>query len=418
MYCTKKRNIKWQLDLADSPLVSQLKGHNKTLNDLSRQVFQDLNSGRLSNIHVRGGGDKKDVIYDGKPTTKSTLKDIYRPIFERNGWAPKIEAFKTDSLEHVLNRYQGYIKRNKAFGELITFKPKDIHYKGPFVKDDGSSLCFTTPAGSFTHSVGYNTNSGTLVNKVHLKKMKFGGNLNIQQGSFIAAVEIPYESAYEPESWIGMDINKRDEFWLVIGSTVHAKPDHIATLEDAISEVQVEINKPKGQRHKKEGHYDSSQRRGLRKRWKKLHKKHKKAIKNFLDPILEEIERNRSGLVIDGVTTGAQNGSFGQDKIIDYLITQCEDRRIPFYVPPTSYTSQRCAKCGHVEKDNRKNADEFKCQQCGHEAQPDLNAVQNYQFIGETLHSKGHAFGYYGTPRSRDPRVIRVSDIKSIFNID
>ena len=102
MNSSKKRNIKWQLDLADSPLVSQLKGHNKTLNDLSRQVFQDLNSGRLSNIHVRGGGDKKDVIYDGKPTTKSTLKDIYRPIFELNGWAPKIEAFKTDSLEHVL----------------------------------------------------------------------------------------------------------------------------------------------------------------------------------------------------------------------------------------------------------------------------------------------------------------------------
>ena len=416
MYCSKKRNVKFPITITED-LMDQIRAHNKTSNDLSNQIFKDINTGCISAIHVRGGGDKKDLIYDGKPTTKSALKDIYSPIFEQNGWAPKIEAFRTDTLEHILNRYQGYIKRNKTASELIKFKLKDIHYKGPFVKDDGCSLYFTTPAGSFSNSVDYNTQSGTLVNKAHLKKAKFGGNLNIQQGMFVAAVEIPYEVAYEPEGWIGTDINKRNEFWLVVGSAVHAKPDKIATLEKAISEVQVEINKPKGRRYKTDNHYKSSQRRGLRRRWEKLHRKHARLITKYLNPIIQDVEDNHNGLVIDGVTTGAQNGSFGQDKIGKHLIAQCENRRIPFYVPPTSYTSQRCAKCGHIEKKNRKNADEFKCQQCEHEAQPDLNAVQNYQFIGETLHYKGHAFGYYGTSRSKDPRMVKYDDIKSIFNI-
>ena len=417
---SKKRNCKWVLStLLESSFIDQVKVFNRTLNDLSIQIFEDITTDRISSVHVRGGGVKKDLTYGGAPMTKSTLKDIYTPIFEKNGWAEKIEAFKTDTLEHVLNRYQGYMKRNKTVSELIKFKVKDVHYKGAYVKDEEGCLHFTTPqGGSFSHALPYTDNVGCLVNKQYLKSNKFGGNLNVEQKAFVAAVEIPWTPAYEPTNWVGTDINKRDTCWLVVGSVIYKKPEHISTLEKAIAEVQVEINKPKGQRYKKEDHYDSKQRRGLRKRWKKLHKKHKKAIKNFLDPILKDIERNHSGLVIDGVTTGAQNGSFGQDKIVDYLITECEDRCIPCYVPPTSYTSQRCASCGHVERDNRKSADEFKCLDCGHEAQPDLNAVENYQFIGTILHEQGHPFGYYGTPRSRDERVIRVSNIKEIFNLD
>ncbi len=42
-----------------------------------------------------------------------------------------------------------------------------------------------------------------------------------------------------------------------------------------------------------------------------------------------------------------------------------------------AYTSQTCSACGHVAKENRLSQAEFKCVQCGHEANADLNAAQN-----------------------------------------
>lgn len=42
-----------------------------------------------------------------------------------------------------------------------------------------------------------------------------------------------------------------------------------------------------------------------------------------------------------------------------------------------AYTSQTCSVCGHVAKENRLTQSEFKCVQCGHKANADLNAAQN-----------------------------------------
>ena len=41
------------------------------------------------------------------------------------------------------------------------------------------------------------------------------------------------------------------------------------------------------------------------------------------------------------------------------------------------YTSQRCSKCGHIKKSNRKNQSVFKCRKCGFQHNADLNAAKN-----------------------------------------
>lgn len=46
------------------------------------------------------------------------------------------------------------------------------------------------------------------------------------------------------------------------------------------------------------------------------------------------------------------------------------------YVNP-AYTSQRCSKCGHIDKNNRPNQSTFKCIKCGFEENADFNASQN-----------------------------------------
>ena len=42
-----------------------------------------------------------------------------------------------------------------------------------------------------------------------------------------------------------------------------------------------------------------------------------------------------------------------------------------------AYTSQTCAACGHVAKENRPDQETFMCVECGHEANADVNAAQN-----------------------------------------
>jgi IS605 OrfB family transposase len=46
------------------------------------------------------------------------------------------------------------------------------------------------------------------------------------------------------------------------------------------------------------------------------------------------------------------------------------------YVDPR-YTSQKCSKCGHIDRSNRKNQTQFKCVHCGYTLNADLNASFN-----------------------------------------
>ena len=62
-----------------------------------------------------------------------------------------------------------------------------------------------------------------------------------------------------------------------------------------------------------------------------------------------------------------------------------------------AYTSQTCAGCGHVEKDNRKG-EAFLCLSCGHQDHADLNAARNILMLG--LHEP---------VATRKPRPVRAT---------
>jgi putative transposase len=46
------------------------------------------------------------------------------------------------------------------------------------------------------------------------------------------------------------------------------------------------------------------------------------------------------------------------------------------YIKP-DYTSQRCSKCGHIERENRPEQAEFQCKSCGFKTNADYNAARN-----------------------------------------
>jgi putative transposase len=49
------------------------------------------------------------------------------------------------------------------------------------------------------------------------------------------------------------------------------------------------------------------------------------------------------------------------------------------------YTSQKCSKCGYINKENRKTQSEFKCLKCGHSENADFNASKNILAVGSAV---------------------------------
>ena len=77
-----------------------------------------------------------------------------------------------------------------------------------------------------------------------------------------------------------------------------------------------------------------------------------------------------------------------------------------------AYTSQTCAQCGHVGKENRKTQATFNCMACGHTANADRNAAVNIldrglplirQARGTGASARRGAFGIGPTPTTREP---------------
>ena len=68
------------------------------------------------------------------------------------------------------------------------------------------------------------------------------------------------------------------------------------------------------------------------------------------------------------------------------------------------YTSQRCHVCGQVDKRSRKTQAIFKCVQCGHESNADINAAMNIKAsaTGATGRARVEPLGY-PTIRQNEP---------------
>ncbi|MGC8516179.1 MAG: RNA-guided endonuclease InsQ/TnpB family protein [Thermoplasmata archaeon] len=67
-------------------------------------------------------------------------------------------------------------------------------------------------------------------------------------------------------------------------------------------------------------------------------------------------------------------------KLIEY---KAEDAgKMVVYVNP-KHTSQKCSRCGHIDKNNR-HGSVFKCKNCGFELNADLNASRNIEVLGKS----------------------------------
>ncbi len=86
---------------------------------------------------------------------------------------------------------------------------------------------------------------------------------------------------------------------------------------------------------------------------------------------LENIKNLRKGRA-----TSALLSRWNYADIFEALTLKCEELGVQVTRVQNAYTSRRCYACGWTEKRNRKG-ETFKCRECGHSANADLNAAQN-----------------------------------------
>jgi hypothetical protein len=289
-------------------------------------------------------------------------------------------------------------------------------------------------------------------------KMTLGGNLTYYPKTksycFVAAIDVIFKQKYKPRKYLGFDLNKTPEHWIVFSDksiipmpetiknkvqSIEMVVDNLALKSKKVSErTHTHIHKETGevfnvqQRSKKttvfrqDGsevnnvrevfpkHNRPKSRRSVRKAWKKLHQQLKSQVAIVAQEIIKKTEKSKSVLCIDSVKGGQQTGTYAQDYLIPELIKLCQNKGIPYYVIPCAYTSRTCNKCGHEEKDNRKTTEDFECLKCGHKEISHINAAENIRDAGEELRKKKLPYGDYSKRIIRPTKIIDPKESEQV----
>ena len=100
--------------------------------------------------------------------------------------------------------------------------------------------------------------------------------------------------------------------------------------------------------------------------------------------------------------------------IKNWFNQQAEKRGIRVHLTSACYSSQQCPECGHISKDNRPSQEEFKCVNCRHETNADINASKNLElrFTNVLFKSKLHTLDEFGR---MIPKKIKREVVKKIL---
>jgi putative transposase len=72
-----------------------------------------------------------------------------------------------------------------------------------------------------------------------------------------------------------------------------------------------------------------------------------------------------------------QHHSWAFNQLRQFIEYKAKLTGVPVVYVNPRYTSQKCSKCGYIDKKNRPTRDDFKCVQCGYVASADHNAAEN-----------------------------------------
>jgi len=392
-----KRNAKfWGLRFTPE-FLSAHKAQTKIQNNISGIVYDMIRSGEISDI----GLNLYVILGDGTDETKGQFKNRIQEkynVFNIDGVLEKgIEGVKRGIVSYVLERYIGYKNRNGNWPTSpIRFHGKSFYIKEPNVKlkDGEQKLIVPTLFGKLDLYYSESLKEDLFRDRIN-RGLCTGGNIIIKQKCFVSGVDVEFKLKYNPVSFIGFDLNKDVNDWICFsdGSKIPA-PEHIKNQFETIRNLNKDLDKDK-KLPVRDRKYSSKQRKKIRRQWQEAQRQLRCFVNSVAEKIVDRVLLKKQCLLIDSVTTGQKNGTFGQDHLIPLLRTKCENLGIPFYVVPCKDTSRRCSECGNIDKDSRKNTQEYECVCCGVKIDAQYNGAVNVRDYGKEMHDAGVPFGSY-----------------------
>lgn len=107
---------------------------------------------------------------------------------------------------------------------------------------------------------------------------------------------------------------------------------------------------------------------------------------NYSKYVVEFAYKNNCGIIQMENLSGIKDKSILDQKMLknwtyydlqQKIIYKAEEKGIEVRLIEPQFTSQRCSKCGHIEKENRPSQEKFLCKKCCFEINADYNAALN-----------------------------------------
>jgi transposase len=384
-----------------------LDNHKKTIQTINKTISFIINQFK-TNQFVDIKNKKNFILADGSELSQAEFnKKYWKHLFgnlEQKGNKGKArDQITAYAVERIVSNANRNKKKINDVRIPRIHDDKSLYIKGDSVKIDTENhkLILSSFLGNQI-DIPYNNDISLHMDLLRdyrilkTKKPTTGGNFVLKQKVFIAQIQRSVEPLYEPEDFLGFDINLEHGKWLIFNKSFpeldkyNNKPEEINDIIvkiKTINEKIADVRKPV-----KERKFRTKERRKQRLHWKSLHKQLNKLCKKIAQEIIDVCIQNKYCLCIDNLASGEKNGTFGQDHLVELLKTMCENQKIPFYSIPTPYTSRTCSECNHQEKDNRKG-NEFKCLQCGYEDDSHKNAANNIANFGKEYYNNELPYG-------------------------
>jgi putative transposase len=200
--------------------------------------------------------------------------------------------------------------------------------------------------------------------------------------SILAETEIkPFDKT---ESCVGIDLGLA-YFATLSDGTHYENPKFFRTLENKLVKAQRILS-----RRKVGGSNWNKQRIKVA----RLHEKIVNARTTYLHQISTEIVKNHDVIGMEDlkVSNMIKNRKLAKaiSEVSWYQFRTMLEYKCNWYgkklvIVDPRYTSQKCNKCGHTEKDNRLTQSEFICKSCGHTDNADINAAKNIMSIAKAM---------------------------------
>ena len=372
----------------------------KFIRDSQYAQYQGLNlaMGLLSSAYLESNRDVKSDTFKNAQKLLTNSNSIFDNISFGTGIDTKSaitqrvkKDFKT-SLKNGLAKGERTITNYKRNYPLLT-RGRDLKFK--YEGDDiiikwVNKIVFKVVLGSGKIKENKIELQHTL-HKIIDKEYKVGqSSLQFDRNNNLILnlnLDIPYESKTEVVEGrvLGVDLGLKYPAYMCLSDDTY-KREHIGSIDDFLR-----VREQMQSRRRKLQH-DLKFTKGGKGRNKKMQAldRLRDKEKNFVTTYNHMISKNvvefakkhqceyihLEKLTKDGFdNTVLRNWSYYQ--LQQYIEYKAEREGIKVrYVDP-AYTSQTCARCGHVDKENRQTQEKFTCTKCGFELNADHNAAIN-----------------------------------------